>query len=465
MPKITAQSFYARLDKAVKRASVRNASSSPVEGFPYLRVNRFLASLKKKASDENLLDLWIEMMRNLDLEQRKKEIANLPEEEVSRLSSSLGEELDKPTLITKLSEFSEDFLKLDRSDPLFYTAIKNAVRFPEVYSIFMRTLGAYPIASVFVALGTKIAYKTFKEWYSKKEEDLPKRGEVAALALEERENYSTSRLAEIFDESWENALGAPMLSHQQIRELAHILAPIIKVDVAAEYDRVGRVKWDDGKVKIDGSEPAVYYYSSFTTIKGRPHFQINYAFWYSGRYGPEASFIEKGPLDGMTIRITLDGKGSPIMADAMNNCGCYFFYLPREEKIEKQKPNHYGLYPFVPGYLPDEFPSKAISFRINSGWHQVQHVSAENAPGDCRGYKLLPYEELEALPHEDKHTESVFDSKGIMKNSWRIEPFIFFSMGIPRVGYMRQRGNHAIKLVGHAHFTDPNLYEKDFVFK
>jgi hypothetical protein len=38
-------------------------------------------------------------------------------------------------------------------------------------------------------------------------------------------------------------------------------------------------------------------------------------------------------------------------------------------------------------------------------------------------------------------------------------------MGIPKVGYMRQRGHHAIKLAGRAHFTDPDLFDNNFIFK
>ena len=37
-------------------------------------------------------------------------------------------------------------------------------------------------------------------------------------------------------------------------------------------------------------------------------------------------------------------------------------------------------------------------------------------------------------------------------------------MGIPDVGSMRQRGHHAIKLVGRAYFDDPLLFEKSFEF-
>jgi hypothetical protein len=47
----------------------------------------------------------------------------------------------------------------------------------------------------------------------------------------------------------------------------------------------------------------------------------------------------------------------------------------------------------------------------------------------------------------------------------RIEPLIFFSMGIPSIGSMRQRGHHAIELTGRDHFDDPLLFEKNFALK
>jgi hypothetical protein len=38
-------------------------------------------------------------------------------------------------------------------------------------------------------------------------------------------------------------------------------------------------------------------------------------------------------------------------------------------------------------------------------------------------------------------------------------------MGVPQVGSMRQRGHHAIKFVGRAHFDDPHLFDEHFEFK
>jgi hypothetical protein len=80
-------------------------------------------------------------------------------------------------------------------------------------------------------------------------------------------------------------------------------------------------------------------------------------------------------------------------------------------------------------------------------------------------YRLIPYERIESLPRDQEMFESIFNPRGIAKNSWRIEPLIFFPMGIPDVGSMRQRGQHAIKLVGRAHFDDPDLFHQNFEFE
>jgi hypothetical protein len=80
-------------------------------------------------------------------------------------------------------------------------------------------------------------------------------------------------------------------------------------------------------------------------------------------------------------------------------------------------------------------------------------------------YELVSYDVLEALPRQDGRTESIFDAAGIVKGTERIERFILFSMGIPDIGSMRQRGHHAIELIGRVHFDDPDLFDESFVFK
>jgi hypothetical protein len=85
-------------------------------------------------------------------------------------------------------------------------------------------------------------------------------------------------------------------------------------------------------------------------------------------------------------------------------------------------------------------------------------------PLDFIPYHLVPYHRLEMLQKNDAHHESMFTARGIGKFSERIESDIFIPMGVPQVGSMRQRGHHAIKLVGRAHFDDPHLFDKHFEF-
>jgi hypothetical protein len=102
---------------------------------------------------------------------------------------------------------------------------------------------------------------------------------------------------------------------------------------------------------------------------------------------------------------------------------------------------------------------------LNSGWHQVQRLIVGGDFAEPIPYELVPYDVLENLPREGGRTESIFNSKGIAKCSERIERFILFSMGIPKIGSMRQRGHHAIELIGRTQFDAPTLFDESFVFK
>jgi hypothetical protein len=90
--------FLNRLDEIVKEAGVRDASSVSVPGFPYLRANRFLESLKKNVkSDEEKRD-WVRWIQELDLESRKKEISNLPDQAILSIEMKDVKKMDRENL-------------------------------------------------------------------------------------------------------------------------------------------------------------------------------------------------------------------------------------------------------------------------------------------------------------------------------------------------------------------------------
>ena len=261
-----------------------------------------------------------------------------------------------------------------------------------------------------------------------------------------------------------NALGVPELTTEDERRLALHFAPVVTQDTVGDYDHIGTPIWKDGRVRVDPEKASVYYYTSFALLDGRPRLQINYAFWYPRRDGPNAPWFERGPLDGITVRISLDHQARPFMVDLMNTCGCYHFFIPARDAVKAIREIAFEVDPFVPGWIPKGFPDKRLRLRVNTGWHQVQHVGTARDTATGSVYDLVPYESLEMLPDAAGRTRSIFDDDGIAFDSERIEPLIFFSMGIPDVGSMRQRGRHAIKLVGRAYFDDPLLFEQSFEF-
>ena len=473
------KTFFDLLDKTVQTAHVQNTSDFSVLGFPYLRANRFWAELGKNLHDDSQRTLWIESLRRLDVHARIKEIRNLPDEDLQKLSAQLhqpahlsslqsaGGPPNREEIISRLQTYSKTFLEHDQSQDGFYETLETALKkIPREYSTFQRIVGVYPLFSIPVFLGTKQSHKKFSDWHNTPVEKLKTFGTVKNFSPSEFLFFYFDDLAEMFSSSRRNSLGIPQLTDEEMKKLIIAFAPLYSQDVAEDYDQFGEVVWKNGKVTVDTTKPAVYYFVSYAILKNQPAVQLNYVIWYTGRFGPNSPWIERGSLDGITVRITLDQNGLPLMLDTMNNCGCYHFFIPRRDKIKEIIPHPLTLAPFVPAWLPESYPEKNLHLRINSGWHQLQHISAGDTAEKTFNYQLLPYEVLESLPHdEDGRTESVFTPAGIMKNSQRIEPLIFFSMGIPRIGFMRERGHHAISMTGEAYFDDPRLFEKNFVFK
>ena len=459
-----AEQLLTELDAVVAQSGVQDASSFKVPGFPYLRTNRFLAAMKERLVGDEQKTLWVEEMYRLDFESRKKEIQNLPNETLTVLNSKLGGFPDREALLVRTSAAATQLFEYDRIQPVFFETLKGAVAVADEYSTSMRVFGLYPIAAVPITIGTQVAYNKFRKWHQSPLSDLTVEGRLMVFVAEGGGNSEAGTPTHLFATARRNAFGLPDLSDADIMALARSYAPIITQDVVASYDRFGEVVWNDGIVAIDQRRPTIYYYITTSFISRIPVLQINYTLWYSERSGEKTPSYEKGPLDGLTLRISLDRNGQPVMADIMNNCGCYHFYAPPKERVDKIVSSSNGLYPFVPVWLPPEYPDKPLTLRVNSGWHQVEHLFTSEAPADAAIYRLIPYDRLEALPRADGSYESVFTAAGIMKNSTRIEPYIFFSVGIHDIGYMRQRSHHAVKMIGRAHFTDLDIFDGNFVF-
>jgi hypothetical protein len=492
--------FLNRLDEVVEDARVKDASGVTVCGFPYLRTNRFVASLKKNLRDDGQKEEWFRWMQQLDLRSREKELNNLPDEAIGSLTGEYpaipalqggikgyniketpcrkaspfraesfnvvdGGKADRDWLYAQVKSCSSMLLSHDQARSDFYSTLLPLVNVPGEYSCLRRTVGLYPLVAIPVAVLTKRSINKVRKTFDTDQKDLPVDGQLRSFIPESRASLSIKEVREIIEDSRKNPLGVPLPDKDQEEKLAWSFAPVFVQDSAAPYDRLGQVIWKDDRVDIDPEKPTVYYYSSHAFLKGEPILQINYVIWYPERAGKRAPSIEKGHLDGLTARVSLDREGKVFMADVVSDCGCYHFFSPQREHVERVRSRPLSFDPFVPEWLPVISSGERLGIRINSGWHQVQRLMPVGEFSEPIPYSLMRYDVLEALPRENGRTESIFSSKGIVKGSERPERYILFSMGIPSVGSMRQRGHHAIELIGKDYFDNPYLFDENFLFR
>jgi hypothetical protein len=457
--------FFEELDSAVHRSGTRNGAYFTVPGFPYLRADRFLVSLKARLKNEAQQDQWVRMMQQLDIAARKTEIQTLPASEVEKLAAAFGLLPERRILHAKAISYSDKLLAHDQLRTDFYEVLLTAVQDSDEYSTLMRIFGLYPIASIPVAIVTHNVFDEIAEWHQLPPDALQTQGTLSAFVPAETSAFSGETVREILKRSRQNPLAIPLPSISDRKTLSVTFAPVIIQDLAAEYDRPGAMVWGDKQLEIDPDNPIAYFYFTHAYFKNEPVLQINYVIWYSERGGPNSPRIERGHIDGLTIRVSLSNSGRPFMVDIMNNCGCYHLFVPRKEEVQQIRPSPLAIDAFVPTWLPQGFPPKRLTIRVISGWHQVANIDARTIPVDFIPYHLEPYQRLEMLPKNDTRHESMFTARGIGKYSERIESDIFIPMGVPQVGRMRQRGHHAIKFVGRAHFDDPHLFDKHFEFK
>jgi hypothetical protein len=456
--------FFTELDAAVAKAGVQNAAYFKVTGFPYLRADRFLVSLKDRLDNEDQKNQWVRWMQQLDIEARESEIQNLPAAAVEKMAAGFGFAPQRKILQEKVISYSNKLLVHDGLQPNFYDVLQKVVLSSDEYSTLMRVFGLYPITSIPVAVATEHVYSEIAEWYSLAPEKRGVRGTLTAYGPLEQADFSIAKIRQILARSEQNPLGVPRPSAGDQKTLLAFFAPVIVQDTVADYDKIGAAAWGPKQLEVDWKDPTVYYYFSVAYFKGKPVLQINYVFWFAARSGPLAPRIERGHLDGLTVRVSLSPEGSPFMVDIMNNCGCYHFFIPRKETVKRILPSPFATDAFVPTWLPSNFPRERLTIRLNSGWHQVENISARKKPAKFIAYDLTAYQQLEKLSRSDYASESMFTASGIGKYSERVEPLIFFPMGIPDIGSMRQRGHHAIKFVGRAHFDDPYLFDLNFEF-
>jgi hypothetical protein len=470
--------FFASLDKRTEEAGVIDPGVFRVKNYPYLRVNRFVASFREDVDNKAVFAKWVGRMQALDQDARKYEIANLPDSAVAELDSANN----RAGLFSKVATCGDLLKAADFQNVKHQAELSESVSVPDDYISIRRILGIYPLTSLFVSQGVS-------HWHAKvhKRFSLEPPANWRSIRYAPAKKIDMSSVRQIVDSNKRDALGIPVYSPEERQALFWMFAPVWEIQIKGDYDRIGAPFWTDkGALDVNTDKSVTYTLLSFTRFGKQIFTQLNYIIWFPARPKEGALDIFGGLLDGLNYRVTLDNHGEPLFYETMHNCGCFYKAYPTK-RLQAREKLDYAEPPLILK-APDVNPSKDLmTVAMESRTHYVQHLyplSRELQPA-MAVYSLVDYGQLRSLPYYSRDDRrSMFNLYGIAPGSerlerfilWptgnlygiapgseRLERFILWPTGVLSPGAMRQWGRHAVAFVGKRHFDDPFFMDRMYV--
>ena len=448
--------FFASLDKRTEEAEVLDSGVFRVKDYPYLRVNRFIASFSEDVDDQSAFGAWTDRMQALDQDAREYEIANLPASAVAMLDSANG----RAGLYNKIVTCGDLLKESDFQDIEQRQKLRNRVSVPDEYIVLRRVLGIYPLTSLFVSHGVS---KWHAEAHKSFSNEPPVNWQTIRYVSDQKIDWESMR--QILAPTKRDDLGIPVYSPEQREALFRMYAPVWEIQIRGEDDRIGTPIWaGKGVLDVDTHKPLTYTLLSFTRFGKQILAQLNYIIWFPSRPKQSDWDLYGGLLDGLNYRVTLDSDGVPLLYETVHNCGCYYKAYPTK-RLQVRAKIDYAEPPLVLK-APDLDPSKNfVTVAMESRTHYVQHLyprSRELLP-EVVTYSLADYGQLRSLSYLSGARRSMFDQYSLVPGSERLERFILWPTGVLSPGGMRQWGRHAVAFVGRRHFDDPLYMDRMFV--
>lgn len=452
--------FMRDVDRQVAAASVTDAQTARISGFPYLRSNRFLAAFRDAPAADSRA--WWTALRKLGQRGWQVELANLPADD--GVWARLGV-ANRAAASRRLEACTDQLAAQDRQDPAARRLLRERSAVADAYADYQRILGLYPLTALAARQGIHALYTDIRATFDRRPDNLPVVG-----TLTDYQPPTVTGLPALpadYADVPRNALGVPQLSEQQIAALFRRHAPIWRIDVARAADYPGRPYWESpAKPSIDTADPVVYRKISYTRWQDQTLLQLNYVVWFPARPLTGPMDLLGGHLDGLTWRVTLAPDGKPLLYDSMHNCGCYHMAFPTAA-LQPRQPQGFWQEPLlVPATAPELQDDERIRLRIEQGTHYLQAVEAvamaKQTTRPERRYRWDNYAALRSLPDNNAGRRSLFNPRGLVPGTERLERWLLWPMGVPDPGAMRQWGTHATAFVGKRHFDDPDLIERYF---
>ena len=447
--------FFAALDKRTEEAGVLDPGVFRVTNYPYLRVNRFVASFREDIDDPSAFAAWADRMQVLDQDARQYEIANLPDSAVAMLDAVNG----RVGLYNKVGACGDLLKQADFQDIEQQQKLREQVSAPDEYIVLRRVLGIYPLTRLFVSHGVSKWHASAHKSFSN---EPPIHWQTIRYVPDPKIHWESPR--QILAPTKHDALGIPVYSPAQREALFRMYAPVWEIQIQDDNDRIGTPIWTGkGVLDVDTRKPMAYTLLSFTRFGKQILTQLNYIIWFPSRPKQSDWDLYGGLLDGLNYRVTLDSNGSPLLYETVHNCGCYYKAYPTR-RLQVRAKIDYAEAPLVLK-APDLDPSiDFMTLAMESRNHYVQHLYARSREWqpEALAYSLADYGQLRSLSYSSGERRSMFDQYSLAPGSERLERFILWPTGVLSPGGMRQWGRHAVAFVGRRQFDDPFYMDRMF---
>jgi len=458
---------FRRVDSAVAAAGVADGMAARVEGFPYLRASRFLASYAREELDNARFADWMNRMIALGSQSHAIEIANLTTDQAEVLGHALWDiSLGYAWVSPALADCASRLAAADYADPERRAALRAAVRVPDDYVTWHRVAGLYWFTRIPFANGINRWHQEVRGTFALPLDALPLAGALNSY-VPPHGAVTREELAALLARASANPLGIPDPRGADLSLLFKSFAPGFIVDTAAESDRPGDLGWGEGAVpQVVSRRPVVYQRISHTRYQGRVLLQLNYSIWFPERPKASGWDILGGHLDGLLWRVTLAPDGEAWLFDSIHLCGCYHMFFPTARAAAKEQPDTMDERVLAAQKLPRVRPGEKITLRLAAGTHYIERAIVNAVPAETAlEYVLVDDDALRSVARPGGGRRSVFRPDGVVPGSERGERWLFWPMGVPEPGAMRQWGRHATAFVGRRHFDDADLLERYFTLK
>jgi hypothetical protein len=446
------------IEASLEKYDIHDPESVRINGFPHLRVNRFLASMSDRVMSQDAFAQWLEEMRILDSTGKKLEFANLPTSARHQLVVKMpaGDSFNQA-----LEHCGKRLNTLSLNNAEHKRILLELAQVPDAYQGWKRVVGLYPIARYIAGIGIERLHRELNASFKVPVDKLPQQGKLIRYSPPPSNEIASESITEILRVSRINPLGIPRLTSLQLQQLLAHFAPVWEIDTRNDTDKIGAVRLDNNnQPQIDINQPTVYAAYRYTRWHGKVLLQLLYQIWLPAREKTNLLDLYGGSLDSVIWRVTLNPEGEPIAFDSIHGCGCYYLLFP-SQGYRTVAPKD-GAEPVLSPKAITTIPAgHRLLLRLQDRTHYLQQVSVVDDTSETTtlSYNYQELEELRSLQTPNGARRSLYGKDGLIDASARTERFLLWPYGIASPGAMRQWGTHAIAFIGRRHFDDPFLLE------